>query len=89
MNNIEEDNFWLKFLDYKNMRDKEIQLTIESLKEIIKKDEPLSSFILLNPQHENYEQYKELVGACQVYHSHTINLIKMVVDTLEAEVNSS
>lgn len=83
----EKDNFWLKFLDYKRLRDESVTLTVETLRDIIENDTPFTDIITLNPAHENYAQYKEIVDALQTYHSHTIDMLRLMKDTLEAEVN--
>lgn len=83
----ERDNFWLKFLDYKRLRDESITLTVETLNDMIEHDTPFSDIVTLNPTHENYKQYKEIVDALQVYHSSMIDMLKLMKDTLEAEVN--
>lgn len=83
----EKDNFWLKFLDYKRLRDGSITLTVETLKDIIDNDIPFTDIVILNPAHENYAQYKEIVDALQTYHSHIIDMLRLMKDTLEAEVN--
>ncbi len=83
----EKDNFWLKFLDYKRLRDGSITLTVETLKDIIDNDTPFTDIVTLNPTHENYAQYKEIVDALQTYHSHIIDMLRLMKDTLEAEVN--
>lgn len=83
----EKDNFWLKFLDYKKMRDDEILLTVEALTEIIDRDESFSKIVLLNPEHEHYKSMKEIVDALQIYHQNTIDMISAVRDALSADVN--
>lgn len=83
----EKDNFWLKFLDYKRLRDGSITLTVETLKDIIDNDTPFTDIVVLNPTHENYKAYKAIVDALQTYHSHTIDMLRLMKDTLEAEVN--
>lgn len=83
----EKDNFWLKFLDYKRLRDESITLTVEALRDIIDNDTPFSDIVTLNSTHENYAQYKEIVDALQAYHSSVIDMLKLMKDTLEAEVN--
>ena len=83
----EKDNFWLKFLDYKRLRDGSITLTVETLKAIIDNDTPFTDIVTLNPTHENYAQYREIVDALQTYHSHIIDMLRLMKDTLEAEVN--
>lgn len=83
----EKDNFWLKFLDYKRLRDGSITLTVETLKDIIDNDTPFTDIVTLNPTHESYAQYKEIVDALQTYHSHIIDMLRLMKDTLEAEVN--
>ena len=83
----EKDNIWLKFLDYKRMRDDEILLTVEALTEIIERDEDFSKIVLLNPEHEHYKSMKEIVGALQIYHQNTIDMVSAIRDTLSASVN--
>ena len=83
----EKDNFWLKFLDYKRLRDGSITLTVETLKDIIDNDTPFTDIVTHNPTHESYTQYKEIVDALQTYHSHIIDMLRLMKDTLEAEVN--
>lgn len=84
----EKDNFWLKFLDYKKLRDETITLTVESLQNIIDNDTPFTDIVVLNPTHENYEKYKEIVDALQIYHTGVINMLKLMKETLEVEVNA-
>lgn len=83
----EKDNFWLKFLDYKKLRDEEILFTVEALNEIINSDNDFLSIVTLNPNHPHYESMKEIVEALQIYHSSTIQRIIDVRDTLSADIN--
>ena len=84
---MEKDNFWQKFLEYKNLRDSEISNTVLALKAIVKEDVPFSEIATLNPTHEHYESMKELVNALQIYHSSVMHNLQAVIDTLSADVN--
>ena len=85
---MDKDNFWQKFLDYKRLRDSSIELTVHTLGEIIDHDISFAELIKLNPKHENYESYKEIIDALQQYHNQTIDMLKLMKETLEMEVNA-
>ena len=85
---MEKDNFWLKFLDYKNLRDEEILVTVEALDQLINDDIPFNELVILNSTHEHYECMKELVDALQIYHSNKIEMLKMLRETLSTNVNT-
>ena len=85
---MDKDNFWQKFLDYKRLRDSAIELTVHTLGEIIDHDVSFTELIKLNPKHENYESYKEIIDALQQYHNQTIDMLKLMKETLEVEVNA-
>lgn len=85
---MDKDNFWQKFLDYKRLRDSSIELTVRTLGEIIEHDVSFAELIKLNPKHENYESYKEIIDTLQKYHNQTIDMLKLMKETLEVEVNA-
>lgn len=84
---MEKDNFWQKFLEYKQLRDSEISNTILALDAIVKEDVPFLEIATLNPAHEHYESMKELIDVLQIYHNSVMHNLQAVIDTLSADVN--
>ena len=83
----DKDNFWAKFIEYKKLRDDGVQATVDVLNSILENDEPFTNIVKLNPNHENYEYYKEIIEALQIYHNQTIEHISNLKDLLTAGVN--
>ena len=85
---MDRDNFWQKFLEYKQLRDTQVRATKEILEEVLKVDEPFDKIVVMNPEHPNYKEYKEIVDSLQIYHSSMIDVIKALVEELELEINT-
>ena len=87
MSQNKKDNIWNRFVEYKHLRDTQVRVTIDILEEIVKVDEPFDKLVVMNPEHENYNDYKEIVDALQIYHNSMIDVIKALIDELKLEVN--